>query len=132
MPVCVGSTSVNLYPVVDDTMQTHERVHAFQINKAALALQNITPRLQLDALGNQRNLLATVNGVVHDWLQYFQDNWYNCNCLTILSFHNVKGNVILDTTPVGNSTVLLPVLNGNAILSTIVRKTSSLSPFNFV
>ena len=41
--VCVGSTSVNLYLVVDETMEVHERAHAFHANKAALASQPITP-----------------------------------------------------------------------------------------
>ena len=68
--ICVGSTSVNLYPVLDDTIEVHERAHAFHVNKAALALQTITPRLQLDALGNQLKLAATVDGVIHNWIWY--------------------------------------------------------------
>ena len=51
--------------------------------------------------------------VVHDKLQYFQDNWYDFNRLTILSFHNVKGNIILGTISGADLTILLPVLNGN-------------------
>ena len=43
MAVCFGSTSVDLYPVVDETMEVHECAHAFQVNKAALASQTITP-----------------------------------------------------------------------------------------
>ena len=39
--ICVGSYTVNLYPVVDDTMEVHERAHAFHVNKAALASQTI-------------------------------------------------------------------------------------------
>ena len=50
--VRVGSYTVNLYPVVDETMEVHERAHAFHLNKAALALQTIPIRLQLDTLGN--------------------------------------------------------------------------------
>ena len=37
--VCVSSYTVNLYPVVKETMKVHERAHAFHINKAALASQ---------------------------------------------------------------------------------------------
>ena len=62
--ICLGSNSVNLYPVVDENMEVHERSHTFPVNKAALALQTIIPRLQLDALGNQLNLLAKVDGVI--------------------------------------------------------------------
>ena len=57
-----------------------------------------------------------MDGVIHDWIRYFQDNWYKFNRLTILSFHDVKGDIILDTTTQGNSTVLLPVQNGNVAL----------------
>jgi len=73
--VRVVSTSANLYPVVDETMEVHEGTHTFHINKAALALQTITSQLQLDALGNQLNLPATVAGVIHDWIRFYQDNW---------------------------------------------------------
>ena len=73
--VCVSSTSANLYLVMNETMEVHERAHAFHANKDALTLQTITPRLQLDALGNQLNLPATVDGVIHVWIWYFQDNW---------------------------------------------------------
>ena len=33
VPVSIGRTTVNLYPIVDMTMQVHKRAHAFQINK---------------------------------------------------------------------------------------------------
>ena len=74
--VRVGSYTLNLYPVVDDTMEMHERAHAFHVNKAALALQTIPTQLQRNALGNQLNIAATIDGVMHDWLRNFQDGWY--------------------------------------------------------
>ena len=37
--VRVGSYTVNLYPVVEETMEVHERAHAFHVNKTALASQ---------------------------------------------------------------------------------------------
>jgi hypothetical protein len=73
--VRVDSYTVNLYPVVDDTTEVQERAHAFHVNKAALALQTIPTQLQLDALGNDLNLAATMDGVMHDWLRHFQDGW---------------------------------------------------------
>ena len=73
--VRVGSNSVNLYPVVDETMEVHESAHAPHVNKAAISSQTITPRLQLDAMGNPLSLPATVDGVIHDWIRFFQDNW---------------------------------------------------------
>ena len=48
-----------------------QRAHAFHINKTALSSQNIDLRVQLDALGHQLNLSATVDGVINDWLRYF-------------------------------------------------------------
>ena len=64
--VFIGSYTVNLYPVVDETMEVYERAHAFHVNKATLSLQTIPTQLQLDALGNQLNLVVTMNGVIHD------------------------------------------------------------------
>ena len=43
--VRIGSYTVNLYPVVDETMEVHLRTHAFHINKAALSLQTIPTQL---------------------------------------------------------------------------------------
>ena len=62
--VCVGSYTVNLYPVVKETMAVHEHAHTYHINKAALASQVIPIRLQLNALGNQLNLAATMDGLI--------------------------------------------------------------------
>jgi hypothetical protein len=111
--VNIGRGTVNLYPVVNQTMATHERAHAFHINKTALSSQNIDLRVQLDALGHQLNLSATVDGVINDWLRYFYDRWCNFTLLRILSFHNTKGDEVNDTTEAGDSSILLPVINGN-------------------
>ena len=62
--VRVSSYTVNLYPVVKETMEVHERAHAYHVNRAALASQTIPIQLQLDALGNQLNLAATMDGVL--------------------------------------------------------------------
>ena len=60
--VCVSSYTVNLYLVVEKTMEVHDRAHAFHVNKAALASQTIPIQLQLDALSNQPNLAAAMDG----------------------------------------------------------------------
>ncbi len=39
--VRISSYNVNLYPVVKETMEVHERAHAYRVNKAALASQTI-------------------------------------------------------------------------------------------
>jgi hypothetical protein len=112
VPINVGRATVNLYPIIDQSMATHERAHAFHINKTALSSQNIDLRVQLDALGHQLNLSATVKGIITDWLRYFYDRWYDITQLQILSFHNTKGDEVNDTTDATDSSILLPVIDG--------------------
>jgi len=111
--VCVSSYTVNLYPVVEETMEVLERAHTFHLNKAALASQTIPTRLQLDALGNQLNLAATMDGVIQDWTRHFQDNWSNFRHLKVLSYYDTKGDMMTDTTALTDPTILLPVQDGN-------------------
>ena len=68
VPINVGRVTLNLYPIIDQSMATHEQAHAFHINKTALSSQNINLCIQIDALGHQLNLSATVKGVITDWL----------------------------------------------------------------
>jgi hypothetical protein len=108
----VGPVTIGLYSVVNPSMPPHKRAHAFHINKTALAAQNINTRLQLDALGTQLNLSATVNGTINDWFCFFYNSWFDFSRLTILSFHNVKGNIVPNMTEAGNPTILLLVQDG--------------------
>ena len=94
-------------------MEVHERAYAFHINKAA-ASQTIPTQLQLDDLGNQLNLAATMDGVIQDWIRHFQDCWYDFRHLKVLSFHDTKGDMITNTTSPSDPTILLPVQDGNA------------------
>lgn len=71
VPISVGCSTVYVYPCVDNSMQPHERAHAYHITLTALTSQNLDMLLQLDALGHQLNLQATVGGVVNDWLRFF-------------------------------------------------------------
>ena len=112
VPVRVGSYTIMLYPIVDPSMLPHERAHAFHYNKTALAAQNIDLRLQLDALGTQLNLIATVDGTINDWIRLFYDSWFDFSRLTILSFHNAKGDIMTTTTDATDPSVLLPVVDG--------------------
>ncbi len=77
-----------------------------------MSAQNIDLRFQLDALGNQLNLSMTVDGTINDWFWHFFDSWFDFTKLTILSFHNLKGDIIQDTMDAANPAVLLPVVNG--------------------
>jgi hypothetical protein len=112
VPVDVGRSIVNLYPVIDPSMQPHKRTHAFHINKTALSSQTIDLQIQLDTLGHQLNLSATGNGVIHDWFRHYNDRWFDFSQLVILSFHDKKGNQVNNTAIVGNLSVLLPVVDG--------------------
>jgi hypothetical protein len=112
VPVAVGHTMVNLYAIIDPGMPVEERAHAYQINKTALASAPIDLQVQLDALGQQLNLAATVDGVCNDWLRFFHNSWCDFSHLAILSFHNDAGDQILDTTMAANTAILLPVVDG--------------------
>jgi hypothetical protein len=112
VPVRVGALTIMLYPIVDPSMLPQEQAHAFHYNKTALAAQNIDLRLQLDALGTQLNLIATVDGTINDWLRFFYDSWFDFSKLTILSFHNAKGDIMTTTTDATDPLVLLPIVNG--------------------
>jgi len=111
VPINISRATVNLYPVINQSMATHERAHAFHINKTAHSSQIIDLRAQLDALGHQLNLSATVEGVINNWLRYFYDRWCNFHQLPILSFLNTKGDKVTDLTNVTDSLILLPVVN---------------------
>ena len=63
IPVAVGRTLVNLYTVINPRMHVEEHTHAFLINKTALASTLVNLRVQLNMLGQQINLAATVDGV---------------------------------------------------------------------
>jgi hypothetical protein len=93
-------------------MLPHKHAHAFHINKTALATQNNDIRLQLDALGTQLNLSATVDGTINDWFRFFYDSWFDFSKLTILSFHNIKGDIVQDTMDAADPAILLPIQNG--------------------
>ncbi len=101
-------------------MSPHERAHTFHINKTALAAQNNDIRLQLVALGTQLNLSATVDSTINNWFRFFNNSWFDFSRLTILSFHNVKGDIVPDMMDPGNPTILLPVQDG--ILSDCQKK----------
>jgi hypothetical protein len=111
--VRVGNYTVNLYPVGNETMEVHKRAHAYHVIKAALAAQTIPIRLQLDALGNQLNLAATMDGVLQEWTRYFQYHWSDFRHLKVLSFHDTKGDMMSNTTNATDPARLLPVQDGN-------------------
>ena len=112
VPVHVGHTTVNLCAIIDPGMHVEERAHAFQINKTALASMPVDLRVQLDALGQQLNLAATVDSIRDDWLRFFHDSWSDFSRpLTILSFRDEAEVAIINTTTVADTAILLPIVN---------------------
>ena len=71
--VPVGRMTVKLYPKITPAMPVHERAHAFQVNKAALKDLHTDLRLVIDAFGAQLNASSTVEGILSDWRQYFNE-----------------------------------------------------------
>ena len=90
----------------------YERAHAFQIAKAALENLPANLRLVMDAFGAQLNASSTVEGILSDWRRFFQERWLDFAHLSILSFHNSKGDRIDTTTTAADNRVLLPIVNG--------------------
>jgi hypothetical protein len=50
--------------------------------------------------------------MIKEWLQFFQDSWFNFSLLQILSFHNNAGGQVNNTTTVTNPAILLPLQDG--------------------
>jgi hypothetical protein len=112
VPINVGRSTINLYPIIDQTMLPHKRAHAFHINKTALSSQSIDLRVQLDAFGHQLNLNATVDGLINDRFWHFYNRCFNFGSLVILSFHDRKGNQVNNMTNTTNPLVLLAMVDG--------------------
>jgi hypothetical protein len=111
VPVNVGCSTVNLYPVINPSMQPYKHAHAFHINKTELFSQSINLRIQLNTLGHQLNLSATVKGMIHDWLHHYNVCWFDFSQLVILSFHDKKGNQVNNTMISGDPSTLLRVVD---------------------
>jgi hypothetical protein len=112
VPVSVGRYQVNLYPKLHLGASLVARAHAYQICKSALAALNINIRILFDALGSQLNCMATIDGLVYDFTQVYDEGWFDPANLQVLSFPDSAGTLINNTTIAGNPTVLLPVING--------------------
>jgi hypothetical protein len=103
----IGQTLVSLYPKVDSSMSHAEKVMAFQHDKTAFASTNLDQRVRILTLMGRLDLMLTTKSSLADWEQKFSCNWENFANLTILSWHNVKGSPIADTTSAGDPSVLI-------------------------
>jgi hypothetical protein len=111
--VHVGRMTVKLCPKIGPMMQIWERAHAYQINKTALTNLPTDLKLIIDAFGAQLNASLMTEGIISDFKRHFHDHWMCFQNLTILSFHDLAGALINDTTSPTDPQVLLPVQDGN-------------------
>ena len=110
--VSVCRMTVKLYLKITPLMPVHECPHTFHANKSTLKELPNNLWLVIDAFGAQLNASLTVEGILSDWCRYFQECWMDFAHLTILSFHNSRGNWTDDTTIAGDAQVLLLVQDG--------------------
>jgi hypothetical protein len=110
--VSIGRTSCWLYRKVDENMSDPEKALAFQHNKTALAGADLDQRARILTLADRLNLMLTAEAGLADWERKLSKNWSNFQYLTILSWHNDKGDRINDTTTAVDTSVLLPVQDG--------------------
>ena len=110
--VPVGRMIVKLYPKISPAMPVHKCAHAFQVNKTALKDLPTGLRLMIDAFGAHLNVSLTIEGILSHLHQYFNKHWMDIAYFAILSFHNLQGNCIDNTTIAGNPQILLPIQDG--------------------
>jgi hypothetical protein len=110
--VVIGKTSVLLYPMVDPTMSDPEKALAYQQNCAVLAGADLDQWARILALAERLNLMLTAESSLVDWERKLSKNWFNFANLTIISWHNARGGIIINTTVADIPSILLPVQNG--------------------
>ena len=93
-------------------MLAAERAYGFHVNKNNLLTMNLTPRQVLHALGQQTGQGTVVDGKISGFLRHFNDHWHYFQNLTILSWHNSAGTILINTTTAADSSILLSMQNG--------------------
>jgi hypothetical protein len=119
----VGCLSPSVYPKIGPGMPVFERAHAFQVVKSTLEPLPVNTRLILNAISTQLNCSAIIDGLMYNWCSLFDAAWYNFCNLSIISYHNLAGDPINNTTVAGNSPYFCPwstVLSGHAATRTTV------------
>jgi hypothetical protein len=112
--VSIGQTSVSLYPKVDSTMTNAEKAMVFQHNKTALSFADVNQCTRILPLAYWINLMLTVKSSLANWEHKLSCHWADFVCLSILSWHNLAGNPINDTTTAADASILKPVQDGAA------------------
>jgi hypothetical protein len=110
--VWIGRTLVSLYPKIDSSITDAEKALAFQHNKTALSSANLDQRAHFLTLADCINLMLAAELGLADWERKLFRNWVNFQHLAILSWHDAKGDFIMDTTSATNPSILKPVKDG--------------------
>jgi hypothetical protein len=110
--ILISHTSVSLYLKVDSSMTNAKKALTFQHNKMALASANLDQCVGLLTLANRLNLILMATSGLTNWERKLSRNWANFQYLMILSWHNAKGDVIVDTTSANNPSILKPIQDG--------------------
>jgi hypothetical protein len=110
--VLIGRMYVSLYPKVDLSMTDAEKALAFQHNKLALTFTDLDQRAHLLTLADHLNLMLTAKSGLTNWERKLLQNWENFQYLTILSWHDAKGDVIANKTSATNPSILKPIQDG--------------------
>jgi hypothetical protein len=109
----IGCYQASVYVKLDPAWALHKHAHAYQVVKSALEPLPVDMHLILDAMGAQLNFPAIVDGLIMDFISFFDERWYNFNNPVIQSFHDSAGAQINNTTTAANASILLPVQDGN-------------------
>ena len=112
--VKIGGASVSLYPTPNALMLAAERAHGFHVTKNNLLAANLAPCQVLSALGQQTGQGTVVDGKIAGFLRHFGDHWRDFRNLTILGWHNSAGAIIPNTATAADSSILMPVQDGNS------------------
>jgi hypothetical protein len=96
-------------------MKIWEHAYAFWIAKTSLTNLPTELKLIIDAFVAQLNASSTTEGIISNFKRYFYDRWMSFDNLMILSFHDLAGNIINNTTTPANPQILLPVQDGNLV-----------------
>ena len=96
-------------------MSNPEKALAFQHNRTALAGADLDQHARILTLADQMNLMLMAEAGLADWECKLSKNWSNFQYLQILLWHDEKGTRINNTAIPGNSSILLPVQEGNIV-----------------
>jgi hypothetical protein len=93
-------------------MTNAEKALVFQHNKMALASANLNQRACLLTLANLLNLMLVSESGLADWERKLLRNWANFDHLKILSWHDAKGDSIINMMNATDPSILKSIQNG--------------------